>query len=57
VFDGVTFGDDVILGYGGDDSIFGLAGDDFLDGGEGADALHGRRNRIPSAISTRRSAT
>ena len=25
VFDGVTFGDDFILGYGGDDSIFGLA--------------------------------
>jgi Ca2+-binding RTX toxin-like protein len=41
VFDGVTFGDDVIWGYGGDDSIFGRAGDDFLDGGEGADALHG----------------
>ena len=41
LFDGVTFGDDVIWGYGGNDSIFGLAGDDFLHGGEGADALHG----------------
>ena len=29
LFDGVTFGDDVIWGYGGNDSIFGLAGDDY----------------------------
>ena len=41
VFDGVTFGDDVIYGYGGDDSIFGLGGDDYIVGGGGADALHG----------------
>ena len=41
LFDGVTFGDDDIYGYGGDDSIFGLAGDDHLVGGSGADALHG----------------
>ena len=30
LFDGVTFGDDVIWGYGGNDSIFGLAGDDYF---------------------------
>jgi Ca2+-binding RTX toxin-like protein len=41
LFDGVTFGDDQIYGYGGDDSIFGRAGDDIIDGGPGADALHG----------------
>ena len=41
LFDGVTFGDDVIWGYGGNDSIFGLAGDDYFLGGTGADALHG----------------
>jgi Ca2+-binding RTX toxin-like protein len=41
VFDGVTFGDDMIWGHGGDDSIFGLAGDDYIVGGTGADALHG----------------
>ena len=41
LFDGVTFGDDVIWGYGGNDSIFGLAGDDYIVGGAGADALHG----------------
>ena len=41
LFDGVTFGDDVIYGYGGDDLIFGLAGDDYIVGGAGADALHG----------------
>ena len=41
LFDGVTFGDDVIWGYGGNDSIFGLAGDDFIIGGTGADAHHG----------------
>ena len=29
LFDGVTFGDDVIWGYGGNDLIFGLAGDDY----------------------------
>jgi Ca2+-binding RTX toxin-like protein len=40
-FDGVTFGDDVIWGYGGNDSIFGLAGNDYFLGGTGADALHG----------------
>ena len=41
LFDGVTFGDDVIWGYGGNDLIFGLAGDDYFLGGTGADALHG----------------
>ena len=41
LFDGVTFGDDFILGLGGDDTIFGLAGDDHIVGGAGADALHG----------------
>jgi Ca2+-binding RTX toxin-like protein len=41
VFDGVTFGDDVIWGHGGNDSIFGLGGDDYIVGGTGADALHG----------------
>jgi serralysin len=41
LFDGVTFGNDLILGHGGDDSIFGLAGDDYIVGGTGADALHG----------------
>ena len=41
LFDGVTFGDDVIWGYGGNDSIFGLAGNDYFLGGTGADALHG----------------
>ena len=41
LFDGVTFGDDVIWGYGGNDSIRGLAGDDFIIGGTGADAHHG----------------
>jgi Ca2+-binding RTX toxin-like protein len=41
LFDGVTFGDDFILGNGGDDTIFGLAGDDHIVGGSGADALHG----------------
>ena len=35
LFDGVTFGDDVIWGYGGNDSIFGLAGDDFLSAAPG----------------------
>jgi serralysin len=41
LFDGVTFGGDVIWGNGGNDSIFGLAGDDLIIGGTGADALHG----------------
>jgi Ca2+-binding RTX toxin-like protein len=41
LFDGVTFGDDFILGNGGDDSIWGLGGDDDIVGGSGADALHG----------------
>jgi Ca2+-binding RTX toxin-like protein len=41
LLDGVTFGDDFILGLGGDDSIFGRAGDDHIVGGSGADALHG----------------
>ena len=41
LFDGVTFGDDDICGYGGNDSIFGLTGDDFILGGAGADALNG----------------
>jgi Ca2+-binding RTX toxin-like protein len=41
LFDGVTFGADVIWGNGGNDSIFGLAGDDLIIGGTGADALHG----------------
>jgi Ca2+-binding RTX toxin-like protein len=41
LFDGVTFGNDSIYGYGGNDSIFGLAGDDYIVGGTGADALHG----------------
>src|SRR5262245_1494579 len=41
LFDGVTFGNDFILGLGGDDTIFGLAGDDHIVGGSGADALHG----------------
>src|SRR4051812_20721119 len=39
--DGVTLGDDSIVGYGGDDSIWGLSGDDYIVGGAGADALHG----------------
>ena len=39
--DGVTFGDDIIYGYGGSDSIHGLGGDDYIVGGTGADALHG----------------
>jgi Ca2+-binding RTX toxin-like protein len=39
--DGVTLGDDSIVGYGGDDSIWGLSGDDYIVGGSGADALHG----------------
>ena len=39
--DGVTPGDDFILGLGGDNSIFGRAGDDHIVGGSGADALHG----------------
>ena len=30
LFDGVTFGDDFIWGYGGNDSIFGLGGDDYI---------------------------
>jgi Ca2+-binding RTX toxin-like protein len=41
LFDGVTFGDDDIYGYGGDDSIFGLTGDDPIVGGAGADAING----------------
>jgi Ca2+-binding RTX toxin-like protein len=41
LFDGVTFGDDVIWGYGGNDSIRGLSGDDAIIGGTGADAHHG----------------
>ena len=41
LFDGVTFGEDFILGNGGDDSIWGLGGDDDIVGGSGADALHG----------------
>jgi Ca2+-binding RTX toxin-like protein len=41
LFDGVTFGDDFIVGLGGDDSIFGRGGDDHIIGGAGADALHG----------------
>ena len=41
LFDGVTFGDDFILGNSGDDSIWGLGGDDDIVGGSGADALHG----------------
>jgi Ca2+-binding RTX toxin-like protein len=41
LFDGVTFGDDVIWGYGGNDSIFGLGGNDYILGGTGADALNG----------------
>ena len=41
LFDGVTFGDDDIYGYGGDDSIFGLTGDDHIVGGAGADAING----------------
>ena len=41
LFDGVTFGDDAIYGYGGDDSIFGLTGDDYIVGGTGADAING----------------
>ena len=39
--DGVTLGDDSIVGYGGDDFIWGLSGDDYIVGGAGADALHG----------------
>jgi Ca2+-binding RTX toxin-like protein len=39
--DGVTFGDDIIYGYGGNDSIRGLGGDDYIVGGTGADALNG----------------
>jgi Ca2+-binding RTX toxin-like protein len=41
LFDGVTFGDDIIYGYGGNDSIHGLGGDDYIVGGTGADALNG----------------
>ena len=39
--DGVTFGDDIIYGYGGNDSIRGLGGDDYIVGGTGAEALNG----------------
>jgi len=39
--DGVTLGDDSIVGYGGNDSIWGLSGDDYIVGASGADALHG----------------
>jgi Ca2+-binding RTX toxin-like protein len=41
LFDGVTFGDDLIYGYGGNDSIFGQTGDDRIVGGTGADAING----------------
>jgi Ca2+-binding RTX toxin-like protein len=41
LFDGVTFGDDDIYGYGGNDLIFGLTGDDHIVGGAGADAING----------------
>jgi Ca2+-binding RTX toxin-like protein len=41
LLDGVTFGDDIIYGYGGNDSIHGLGGDDYIVGGTGADALNG----------------
>ena len=41
LFDGVTFGDDIIYGYAGNDSIHGLGGDDYIVGGTGADVLNG----------------
>jgi serralysin len=41
LLDGVTFGDDIIYGYGGNDSIHGLGGDDYIVGGAGADVLNG----------------
>jgi Ca2+-binding RTX toxin-like protein len=41
LFDGVTFGADIIYGYGGNDSIHGLGGDDYIVGGTGADVLNG----------------
>jgi Ca2+-binding RTX toxin-like protein len=39
--DGVTEGNDFILGLGGDDTIFGLGGDDSILGGAGADSIDG----------------
>ena len=39
--DGVTNGDDLIIGNAGNDIIYGLAGNDILKGGGGADVLNG----------------
>jgi Ca2+-binding RTX toxin-like protein len=39
--DGVTYGADTIIGYGGNDLIYGLNGDDLIYGGEGNDGLIG----------------
>jgi Ca2+-binding RTX toxin-like protein len=41
LFDGVTFGADIIYGYDGNDSIHGLSGNDYIVGGAGADVLNG----------------
>jgi Ca2+-binding RTX toxin-like protein len=39
--DGVTNGDDLIMGYGGHDTIFGLGGNDDIEGGQGGDTIDG----------------
>jgi Ca2+-binding RTX toxin-like protein len=39
--DGVTYGADTVIGYGGNDLIYGLNGDDLIYGGEGNDGLIG----------------
>ena len=39
--DGVTNGNDLILGLGGNDTIFGLGGNDEIRGGDGADHIDG----------------
>ena len=38
---GVTNGNDTILGHGGDDNILGLGGNDVIIGGAGADHING----------------
>ena len=43
--DGVTLGDNPIVGYGGDNSIWGLSGDDYIVGASGADASSTNRPR------------
>ena len=43
--DGVTNGNDIVLGYGGGDRLFGLGGNDMLRGGSGADRLDGGADR------------